>query len=133
LGEPPRRRRLCRHHRHDGRLAWRRDHACDHGRCGEPAGAAGASEKDDWTPAEQCQALAQRAQEAGLPVSLKIYPGAYHAFDSAFPVRYIAERRNVNKEDGRGATTGGNAAAWQDRILQVKSFFGRYLRGAAKD
>ena len=58
---------------------------------------------------------------------------AYHAFDSAFPVRYIAERRNVNKEDGRGATTGGNAAAWQDSILQVKSFFGRYLRGAAKD
>ncbi|HXS41252.1 MAG TPA: dienelactone hydrolase family protein [Stellaceae bacterium] len=91
------------------------------------------SEKDDWTPADQCQALAQRAQEAGLPVSLKIYPGAYHAFDSAFPVRYIAERRNVNKEDGRGATTGGNAAAWQDSILQVKSFFGRYLRGAAKD
>ena len=48
-------------------------------------------------------------------------------------MRYIAERRNINKDSGKGATTGGDAAAWQDSIAQVKSFFGRHLRGAAKD
>lgn len=90
-------------------------------------------EKDDWTPADQCQTLAQTAQEAGFPVSIKIYPGAYHAFDSPFPVRYIAERRNINKDNGRGATTGGDPAAWKDSIAQVEAFFGRYLRGAGKD
>ncbi|HKT17355.1 MAG TPA: dienelactone hydrolase family protein [Stellaceae bacterium] len=89
-------------------------------------------EKDDWTPADQCQRLAQTAQEAGFPVSIKVYPGAYHAFDSSFPVRYIAERRNINKDSGKGATTGGDAAAWKDSIEQVKSFFARYLRREAK-
>src|SRR5262249_1303772 len=85
-------------------------------------------EKDDWTPADHCQALAQAAQGAGYPVTIKIYPGALHASDSAFPRRYVAERRNANAPDGHGATTGGDAAAWEDAKLQVTQFFARYLR-----
>jgi dienelactone hydrolase len=85
-------------------------------------------EKDDWTPAPHCEAMAKASQQAGYPVSIKVYPGAYHAFDSNFPPRYVPERRNVNKSDGRGATTGGDPAAWKDSILQVKAFFGRYLK-----
>ena len=53
--------------------------------------------------------------------------------EGPFPVRYIAERRNINKDNGRGATTGGDPAAWKDSIAQVEAFFGRYLRGAGKD
>ena len=41
-------------------------------------------EKDDWTPAEPCRKLTDAAQ-AGYPVTIKVYPGAYHSFDSDQP------------------------------------------------
>jgi dienelactone hydrolase len=85
-------------------------------------------EKDDWTPANDCQALAERAQAAGYPVTVKVYPGAYHSFDSDKPPRYLDDRRNANKRDGHGATTGGDPVAWADAIERVKAFFARYLR-----
>jgi dienelactone hydrolase len=84
-------------------------------------------EKDDWTPAASCHALADRARDAGYPVSLKIYPGAYHAFDSNAPVRYVDARNNINKVEGKGATTGGDPSAWADAIKQAKAFFGEHL------
>ena len=65
-------------------------------------------DKDDWTPAEQCRVLTERAQAAGYAVTIKIYPGANHSFDGTSPQRFIAERRNANAPDGRGATTGGD-------------------------
>jgi len=82
---------------------------------------------DDWTPAAPCAELAQRSQAAGLPVTIKIYPGAHHAFDSNRPVRYVEARVNGNAPTGRGATTGGNAEAWADSITEVKAFFARHL------
>jgi dienelactone hydrolase len=85
-------------------------------------------EKDDWSPAEHCRVLAERADAAGYPVTIKIYPGANHSFDSAAPERYVAERRNANAPEGRGATTGGNQPAWNDAIEQVTAFFGKYLK-----
>src|SRR5438093_12538461 len=47
-------------------------------------------EKDDWTPAEPCQKLTEAAKKAGYPVTIKVYPGAYHSFGSSRPVRYVA-------------------------------------------
>ena len=85
-------------------------------------------EKDDWTPAEPCRRLAEAAQQAGYPVTIKVYPGAYHSFDSRNPVRYVAARINANSPSGRGATTGGDPAAWADSIQEVVAFFGRNLR-----
>ena len=85
-------------------------------------------EKDDWTPAEHCRMLAERAQAAGYPVTIKIYPGANHSFDGASPERYVADRRNANAPEGRGATTGGNQAAWNDAMQEVTAFFGKYLK-----
>ncbi len=84
-------------------------------------------EADDWTPAEHCRVLAERAAAAGLPVSIKIYPGARHSFDSPNPPRYLATRNNANKPDGKGATTGGDPVAWADAITQVKQFFAAHL------
>ena len=85
-------------------------------------------EKDDWTPAAPCQQLAQAAHTAGYPVTIKVYPGAHHSFDSANPVRYVATRINANAPGGRGATTGGDATAWADAIREVSAFFDRYLK-----
>ena len=78
-------------------------------------------ELDDWTPAAECRHL------AGGNVTLKIYPGAHHSFDSDRPVRFVAARINPSSASGRGATTGGNAAAWSDAIEQVMRFFAREL------
>ena len=89
-------------------------------------------EKDDWTPARDCAALAARSRDAGLPVEIKIYPGAYHSFDGNSPVRYNPARRNFNKPDGQGATTGGDPAAWKDAIEQVPAFFAKQLKPPAK-
>jgi dienelactone hydrolase len=85
-------------------------------------------EKDDWTPAEPCRRLTEAAQQAGAPMTIKVYPGAYHSFDSANPVRYVESRVNANSPTGRGATTGGDPDAWADSIREVVAFFGRYLK-----
>jgi dienelactone hydrolase len=60
-------------------------------------------------------------------VTIKVYPGAYHAFDSNHPVRYVATRVNANSPSGRGATTGGDPKAWADSIREVVAFFGQHL------
>lgn len=85
-------------------------------------------EKDDWTPAEACRKLVDAAQGAGQPVSIKIYPGAHHSFDSHNPVRYVDRRVNANAPGGRGATIGGDPQAWADSIREVAAFFGRHLQ-----
>lgn len=79
-------------------------------------------ELDDWTPAEPCRKLTEVSKAAGHPVEIKIYPGAHHSFDSAAPVRYVAERRNLLAPGGHGATTGGNQPAWDDAVIRVKEF-----------
>lgn len=84
-------------------------------------------EKDDWTPAEPCRQLAADARAAGQPVTIKVYPGAHHSFDSPNRVRYVAARVNPNAPGGRGATTGGDPAAWADSIRQVTAFFDQHL------
>jgi dienelactone hydrolase len=84
-------------------------------------------EKDDWTPAEPCRKLTDAAQRAGYPVAIKVYPEAYHSFDSSNPVRYIPGRVNANSPTGRGATTGGDPTAWADSIREVTAFFGQHL------
>jgi dienelactone hydrolase len=85
-------------------------------------------EKDDWTPAAECRALVERAAPASAPLTLKVYPGAQHSFDSDHPTRYLPERHNITSSEGRGATTGGDPAAWADAIAEVTAFFARYLR-----
>jgi dienelactone hydrolase len=85
-------------------------------------------DKDDWTPAAPCQRLADASRQAGQPVTIKLYPGAHHSFDSPNPVRYVATRINPSAPSGRGATTGGNASAWADSIRTVVAFFDQHLR-----
>ena len=79
-------------------------------------------ELDDWTPAKECVPL------AGERVTVKVYPGAHHSFDSPRPKRYVEERINPSSPSGRGATTGGDADAWADSIRQVTDFFAKNLK-----
>ncbi len=85
-------------------------------------------ERDDWTPAKPCEALAERAKAAGYPVEIKVYPSARHSFDSTAPERYLPNRRNATSPTGRGATTGGDPVAWADAINEVTQFFARELK-----
>jgi dienelactone hydrolase len=85
-------------------------------------------EIDDWTPAAACQRLAAAAEQAGYPVTIKVYPGAHHSFDSPYPIRYVATRINPSAPSGRGATTGGDPRAWADSIRTVLAFFDLHLR-----
>jgi dienelactone hydrolase len=80
-------------------------------------------ELDDWTPSAPCQRLADWTRYQGQSVSIKVYPGALHSFDSYAPVTRIPEARR-----GKGATIGGNAEAREDSIREVEVFFGRYLK-----
>ena len=82
-----------------------------------------AGELDDWTPAAPCQRLADRARGDGQPVSIVVYPRAYHSFDSYAPVTRVPEALQ-----GRGATIGGDNAAREDSIRRVETFLARYLR-----
>ena len=43
-------------------------------------------------------------------------------------IRFAVARVNANAPGGRGATTGGDPAAWTDSIREVIAFFGRSLR-----
>jgi dienelactone hydrolase len=85
-------------------------------------------EKDDWTPAEACQRLAAGARAAGYPVTITVYPDAHHSFDSDRPLRFVAARVNPASPTGRGATTGGNPAAWAASIRDALAFFAEHLQ-----
>ena len=84
--------------------------------------AAGVALYPRCTPARYCEHL------AGGDITVKVYRGAHHSFDSDRPVRFVAERLNPAAPGGRGATTGGNAQAWKDAIEQVAAFFDRHLK-----
>jgi len=80
---------------------------------------------DDWTPAEPCEALAATAKAAGEPVSIVVYPDAYHDFDHPdLPVRLHSGLAFSADGSGR-AHTGTNPAARQDAVRRVPDFLKR--------
>ncbi|CCD95947.1 putative dienelactone hydrolase [Bradyrhizobium sp. ORS 375] len=46
-------------------------------------------DKDDWTPAQDCQKWMSLRPDKGAPVKLQVYPGAYHSFDTPRPGRSL--------------------------------------------
>jgi len=75
-------------------------------------------ELDDWTPSAPCVALAQAAAEPRPEIER--YPGAWHGFDSALPVRLRKDVPN-GVHPGQGVHVGGDAAAWRasrDRVVR---------------
>jgi dienelactone hydrolase len=83
-------------------------------------------EADDWTPPEPCHTLVERAADSPHPIELKLYPGAYHAFDNRnTPVRV---RTDVPRASGRaGVHLGTDPAARADAMELVPAFLFRVL------
>jgi dienelactone hydrolase len=40
-------------------------------------------ERDDWTPARDCELWTKWQAKRGAPIKLVVYPGVYHAFDNS--------------------------------------------------
>ena len=80
---------------------------------------------DDWTPAEPCMALAERAKSQGDDVQIVTYAGAYHDFDH--PDLALHTRRGLAYTSGKSgvAHTGSNPAAAADAADRVSAFLAR--------
>ena len=80
---------------------------------------------DDWTPAKPCEDLARIARASGEPVSIVVYPVAYHDFDH--PDLTVHETHDLAfTADGSGsAHTGTNPTARADAIKRVPAFLAR--------
>jgi dienelactone hydrolase len=76
-----------------------------------------AGEADDWTPAERCRQLAERARAAGDRVEFTAYPDAPHGFDA--PNQPRRTRTGVFTPSG-AATVGTEPAARADALRRVR-------------
>jgi dienelactone hydrolase len=80
---------------------------------------------DDWTPAQPCEALAANAKAAGEPVSIVVYPGAYHDFDHpSLPIHTRSGLAYTAHGDGH-AHTGTDPAARRDAVARAPEFLAR--------
>jgi dienelactone hydrolase len=84
-----------------------------------------AGAEDNWTPAQPCEFLAESARRDGKDVTIVVYPGAHHGFDSAHVARpvVIADARR-----GAGATVAYNPRAHEDAEKQLKRFLDAKLK-----
>lgn len=72
-------------------------------------------EKDDWTPAKNCVAMAKSAAGRGAaPIEIDVYPEAYHAFDN--PVGKVTSHV-VNSGGGDHAVHSGPNPAARDKAI----------------
>ena len=78
------------------------------------------AERDDWTPAAPCKALARRALGAAPP-QWESYAEAYHGFDGTAPLRL---RRDVpgGANPGQGVHVGREPAARAAAALRLQQF-----------
>ena len=85
---------------------------------------------DDWRLAEFCKGMAAAAQAHIMPVVLKVYPDAYHAFDDPSVGRlwYFEEAQNMLNMPTRGATLGYSPAAHEDALKAVHAFLAEHLQ-----
>ena len=84
-------------------------------------------EADDWTSPAACRNLADAAAKRGEDVTLRIYPGAYHSFDSPNPG--IRVRTGLAAAPGGTAHVGMDPAARADAIERVPAFLRQHLGG----
>jgi dienelactone hydrolase len=81
---------------------------------------------DNWTPPEPCRRLVDRATESIHPIELKLYEGAYHAFDE--PNSPLHTRTDVPLAGVRGQIyVGTDPAARADALQVVPAFLSQYL------
>jgi dienelactone hydrolase len=80
---------------------------------------------DVWTPAMPCRQFLDGAIGRGAPVTLQLYPGAYHEFDAPnLPIRELPQYRT---RAGVVPIVGTDPAARADAFRRVPDFLARYL------
>ena len=83
-----------------------------------------AGEADNWTPAERCRQLFERARAAGDSVTFTLYPDAPHGFDA--PNQPRRTRTGVFTPSGT-ATVGTEPAARADALRRVPEILAESL------
>lgn len=72
---------------------------------------------DDWTPAQACEQMVAGASGGpGAPVSIVVYPGAYHGFD---------EGMTASADGSRRVHLGTDPAARADALRRVPEWLSR--------
>jgi dienelactone hydrolase len=79
---------------------------------------------DNWTPAKSCAAFLGAAEARHAPVTLQIYPGAYHSFDLADTPIHTVERY---RRGDWAPIEGTNEAARADALTRVEAFLAEHL------
>jgi dienelactone hydrolase len=80
---------------------------------------------DVWTPAPPCEAFIGAAAARGAPVSMQVYPGAYHSFDA--PNVTKRELPDYVTRAGVVPIVGTDPPARADAQQRVPDFLARYL------
>lgn len=80
---------------------------------------------DDWTPAKPCQDLAAAAKTGGEPVSIVVYPGAFHDFDHPHLKVHVNEGLAYTAEGEGIAHSGTDPAARTDAVARVPQLLAR--------
>jgi dienelactone hydrolase len=81
---------------------------------------------DVWTPAAPCQEFARAAKARGSPITIMVYPKAYHDFD--FPNERVHTLPQFITRAGVVPIVGTSPAARVDALIRVSAFFDAYLR-----
>lgn len=68
-------------------------------------------ELDDWTPAPACVQLGDAARARGAPMTVTVYPGAYHGFDAPRGKVVVWKEVTTGANPDSGVTIGPNPAA----------------------
>jgi dienelactone hydrolase len=80
---------------------------------------------DVWTPAAPCQEFIAGVAARGAPVSMQVYPGAYHAFDA--PNVSKRERPEYITRAGIVPIIATDPIARADALQRVPDFLARYV------
>lgn len=85
---------------------------------------------DDWTLAKTCEEMVNFMRSQGADATIKIYPGANHAFDNTdYPLQMLPDVENRNKPDECcGATVGYQPEAAAAAFADVEAFLAKHLR-----
>lgn len=80
--------------------------------------------KDDWVDAKLCQKMSVLTANDKFPVTVKVYPNAWHGFDiEAFGAPHYTEKEiNLDGYPVGGGTLGFNVVARDNAVSVVKNF-----------
>ena len=80
---------------------------------------------DNWTRPGPCEEFIEAVKRRGSPVSMVVYPGAYHGFDApALKMRELPRYKTVT---GVIPIVGTNKEARQDALKRLPAFLSKYL------